>query len=246
MRRPPPHSLLVLLRATAQLQSTLSSPLVVVSNSSLSTVELRTLDDLWNLQGERECVVIIKRPLNTIILPARVQLVTQFYIAEEGGWYYDYRFVLIILIHPRLALLLLLFDGGGWLFEYQELYNLLAISSKQAPCTCHGLITLQLYCLSSYHNYAGQDIRLVSAHSCGSGIYLLLFTDRQSSIKTEPIPHSSFLHSRPIQSTTKDRLETMNGCSDIGGAMWIYLVVDPTLGYIGEDDVGTCEKCDVM
>lgn len=127
MRRPPPHSLLVLLRATAQLQSTLSSPLVVVSNSSLSTVELRTLDDLWNLQGERECVVIIKRPLNTIILPARVQLVTQFYIAEEGGWYYDYRFVLIILIHPRLALLLLLFNGGGWLFEYQELYNLLAI-----------------------------------------------------------------------------------------------------------------------
>lgn len=91
---------------------------------------------------ERECVVIIKRPLNTIILPARVQLVTQFYIAEEGGWYYDYRFVLIILIHPRLALLLLLFDGGGWLFEYQELYNLLAKSSKQAPCTCHGLITL--------------------------------------------------------------------------------------------------------
>lgn len=165
MRRPPPHSLLVLLRATAQLQSTLSSPLVVVSNSSISTVELRTLDDLWNLQGERECVVIIKRPLNTIILPARVQLVTQFYIAEEGGWYYDYRFVLIILIHPRLALLFLLFDGGGWLFEYQELYSLLAISSKQAPCTCHGLITLQLYCLSGYHNYAGHDIRLVSAHS---------------------------------------------------------------------------------
>lgn len=75
---------------------------------------------------EEESVVIIKRPLNTIILPARVQLVTQLYVAEEGGWYYDYRFVLIILIHPRQALLLLLFDCG-WLLVYQELYNLLDI-----------------------------------------------------------------------------------------------------------------------
>lgn len=167
---------------------------------------------------EEESVVIIKRPLNTIILPARVQLVTQLYVAEEGGWYYDYRFVLIILIHPRQALLLLLLFDCGWLLVYQELYNLLDSIKAGALHVPRFNYSTQLFIelpqLRRTIYTIGINLRT------GSGIYLLLFTDRHSSIKTEPFAHS-FLHSRAIQSTIKDRLETMNDYCDIGGSLWI-------------------------